>query len=63
MTLAGWPTSPRLVGLSVRPHLNWSPALLCVPRHMVEEIKKYINYCNYGVEVVIVDTFMCLVDR
>ena len=44
MTLAGWPTSLRMVGLSVRPNLNWSPTLLCLPRHMVEEIKKLYKY-------------------
>ena len=35
-----WPTSPGLGGLSaVITHLHWSPALLCVPHHMVEVIK------------------------
>ena len=32
-------------GLSVRTHLNWNPALLCVPHHMVEVIK-FILYLN-----------------
>ena len=30
---------PRLDGLSVRTHLNWSLALLRVPHHMVEVMK------------------------